>query len=141
LVAGNFAFGEDLADDIPGIVRAAGPARHDAALAAMNAAADAIRDGHEYECSATIRIDDRANLFTNVAGPMLSHDTAGMDDSVIVDTAIADSYDDGESQCEAEDCGQAAEVATITPRAFTYRHALGEHGHVPVLTDGSVRQS
>jgi hypothetical protein len=135
----HFGRGEDLADDIPRIVRRAGPAEHDSAQTAMNAAADAIRDGHEYECTDTIRTNDRANLFTNVAGYMLSHDTAGMDDSAIVDAAIADSYDDGALQCEAAGCGDYAKVASITAATITYRHTFGEHDHEPLITDDGQR--
>jgi len=135
----DFARGEDTAGDIPRIVRAAGPADHDAVVAALNVAADAVRDSHEYEYSGTIREDDRANLFTNVAGYMLSHGTAGTNDSAIVDEAIADSYDDGELQCEAAGCGEHAEVASITPGTTAYRHAYGEHDHEPLITEDGQR--
>jgi hypothetical protein len=74
-----------------------------------------------------------------VTGYMLSHDTGGMDDTVIVDAAIEDSHDDGELQCEAPGCGEYAEVASITPRTITYRHVFGKHDHQPLITEDGQR--
>jgi hypothetical protein len=86
-------------DDIPGMVRSDGPVDYDAASAAMNDAADRLNASHDMEYSVTLRVDSRANLFTNVAGYMLRNprSIAGLTDAEIVDAAILAGYSSEEA--------------------------------------------
>lgn len=142
----GFVYDGGALDNIPADVRWAlngGRLDHDAAAKALNRTADQINDSHDMECSSTIRKDDRANLFTNVAGYMLSNDTTGMEDAAIMDAAIVDSYDNGEPECEAKDCGgplsareETRGVRVIDWDGIPYRHTCQrDDDHDPVMTE------
>lgn len=60
--------------------------------AELNAEANEINDAHPYEYSGSIMTDDRANLFTNIAGYLMECGTPDTDFGSAVDAAIEWAY-------------------------------------------------